>query len=112
MAYSEFSHLSFCSFYQAKGPKGVKQAEKFKLKLTRVTLADVLEKVSVSERLSLQNCRARIYGLHFQFLPRECYKDRFCLKPKQVLQYFENKFISNILLPGMRKEAAAQSEQT
>jgi len=96
-----------------KGPAGMKKAEKLKLKFTRVTLADVLEKVSVSEVMSVSgDSRSRIYGLNFDFLPRFCYKDRYCVKPKQVLHYFETRFVKNILLPGMRKEAAAQSEQT
>jgi len=97
----------------AKGSAGKKQAEKLILKLTRVTLADVLEKFTVTETMSVSgDRRARIYDLHFAFLPRFCYKDRYCVKPKMVLQYFESRFVKNILLPGMRKEAAAQSEQT
>ena len=63
----------------------MKKAEKLKLKFTRVTLADVLEKVSVSEVMSVSgDSRSRIYGLNFDFLPRFCYKDRYCVKPKQV----------------------------
>ena len=95
-----------------KGPKGVKMAERLKLKLTRVTLADVLEKVDVTERLHLtENNRSRIYSLTFHFLPRDSYSDRFCVKPKQILRYFESNFVSSVLLPGIRKEAAAQSLQ-
>ena len=94
------------------GEKGIKIAKRLKLKLTRVTLADVLEKVDVTERLDLtENNRSRIYSLTFHFLPRDSYSDRFCVKPKQVLRYFEGHFVSNVLLPGIRKEAAAQSLQ-
>nr|CAG4642277.1 EOG090X00BV [Evadne anonyx] len=97
----------------AKGSVGNKQAEKLVLKLTRVTLADVMEKFTVTETMSVAgDRRARIYDLRFAFLPRFCYKDRYCVKPKMVLHYFETRFVQNILLPGMRKEAAAQSEQT
>ena len=94
-----------------KGPKGVRMAERLKLKLTRVTLADVLEKVDVTERIDAGNNRSRIYTLTFHFLPRDSYKDRFCVKPNQVLRYFEGHFVNNVLLPGIRKEAAAQSLQ-
>ena len=94
------------------GKKGIKIAKRLKLKLTRVTLADVLEKVDVTERLDLtENNRSRIYSLTFHFLPRDSYSDRFCVKPKQVLRYFEGHFVSNVLLLGIRKEAAAQSLQ-
>ena len=96
-----------------KGPKGVKMAERLKLKLTRVTLADVLEKVDVTERLRIGagNNRLRIYSLTFHFLPRKYYQQKFCVKPKQILHYFESHFIKDVLLPGMRKEAQAQSKQ-
>ena len=97
---------------QIKGPKALRKAHKLKLKLTRVTLADVLENVEVTERLSVRDKRARIYGFTFNFLPNSSYKDRFCVKPKQVLQYFESRFVSSVLLPGMKKEAAAQSLQS
>lgn len=95
-----------------KGPKALRKAEKIKLKLTRVTLADVLEKVEVTERLSVTGNRTRHYGLTFRFLPHSSYKDRFCVKPKQVLHVFESRFVHTVLLPGIKKEAAAQSMQS
>nr|CAG4641431.1 EOG090X00BV [Eurycercus lamellatus] len=95
-----------------KGPKAVKQAEKLKLKLTRVTLADLLETVEVTERMSIRTSnRSRIYGLTFTFLPHSSYKDRYCVKPKQVLRYFETYFVGKVLIPGMNTEAKAQSMQ-
>lgn len=90
----------------------MRKAQKLKLLLTRVTLADVLENVEVTEQLSVRDKRSRIYGLAFNFLPHSSYKDRFCVKPKQILNYFENRFVSGVLLPGMRKEAAAQTLQS
>nr|CAG4636748.1 EOG090X00BV [Ceriodaphnia reticulata] len=95
-----------------KGPKALRKAQKLKLLLTKVTLSDVLENVEVTERLSVRDRRSRIYGFTFKFLPHSSYKDRFCVKPKQILQYFETRFVGNILLPGMRREAAAQSLQS
>lgn len=96
-----------------KGQKGLRKAERLKLKLTRVTLADVLEKVDVTEQLNVagDSHRSRIYTLAFHFLPKDSYKDRFCVKPKQVMRYFETVFVHRVLLPGIRKEAAAQSLQ-
>ena len=95
------------------GEKGIKIAKRLKLKLTLVTLADVLEKVDVTERLRIGagNNRSRIYSLTFHFLPRKYYQQKFCVKPKQILHYFESHFIKDVLLPGMRKEAQAQSKQ-
>lgn len=101
----------FCAVLQLKGPKALRKAEALKLRLTRVTLADVLENVEVTERLSIRNTRSRIYGFTFTFLPHSSYKDRFCVKPKDVMRYFEMRFVHKVLLPGMEKEAAAQSMQ-
>ena len=98
-------------FIQDKGHKALRKAEKLKLKLTRVTLADVLENVRVTEGLSIsEGERARIYGITFNFLPHASYKDRFCVKPKQVLHFFEKTFLPKILLPNMKKEAEAQGK--
>jgi DNA-directed RNA polymerase I subunit RPA1 len=78
-------------FIQGKGPKALRKAEKLKLKLTRVTLADVLENVYVTEALSInEGERARIYGLQFNFLrmppTRIVYalnQNRFCITSKK-----------------------------
>lgn len=83
-----------------------------KLLLTKVTLADLIENVEVTERLSVRENRSRIYSFSFKFLPRASYKDRYCVTPKQVLKYFEDRFVSHVLLPGMKREAAAQSLQS
>nr|CAG4649915.1 EOG090X00BV [Sida crystallina] len=96
------------------GPEGVKKAERLKLKLTRVTLADVLEKVEVSETVNAAPdvARSRIYTLTFHFLPRKSYRDRFCVMPTTILSYFETVFIDKVLLPGIGKEAEAQAKQS
>nr|CAG4647637.1 EOG090X00BV [Moina brachiata] len=95
-----------------KGEEGLRQAEKLRLKLTRVTLAEVLESVEVTERLSIRDSRTRIYGFTFKFLPHSSYKSTLGVKPAQVLHYFERKFVVETLLPGMRKEAAVQALQS
>lgn len=105
-------YKSLSIFLQSKGPKALRKANKLKLLLTRVTLADVLEKVEVTERLSVRDNRSRIYSFTFNFLPRSSYKDRYCVTPQQVIKYFEERFVSNVLLPGMKREAAAQSLQS
>ena len=86
-------------------------AQELKMKLTRVTLSDVLEDIDVTERMLVGSDRARIYDLNFKFLPQHCYQDRFCIKPAQILRYFENFFVCSILLPGMRSEMETQSLQ-
>lgn len=77
-----------------------------------MTLAEVLETVEVTERLSVRDRRTRIYSFKFNFLPHSSYEDRFIVKPKQVLDYFETTFITNVLVPGMKREAAAHALQS
>ena len=81
------------------------------MKFAKVTLADVLEKVGVTESYSLDEPRNKIYRLEFHFLPHSSYKERFCVLPKQVLRYFENVFVKEILLCGIEKEIVAQEKQ-
>ena len=76
-----------------------KEMEKMRLKLNRVIFADLLEKVVVTEKVQLKPNRARVIELKFQFLPYKNYKQNFGVKPDQVLQYFENKFIIKVLMP-------------
>ena len=80
-------------------------------KVAKVTLADVLENVVVTESYSFTEERRRIYLFDFKFLPKSSYEDRFDVEPKQVLRYFEKHFVEKILLPGIKSEAVAQSAQ-
>ena len=84
-----------------------KEMDKMRLKLNRVIFADLLENVVVTEKVQLKPNRARVIELKFQFLPHKNYKHNFGLKPEQVLEYFENKFIIKVLMPvlaGVTKE--------
>ncbi|KNC24906.1 DNA-directed RNA polymerase I subunit RPA1 [Lucilia cuprina] len=69
-----------------------KLAEKLRISLNRVTLADVLQYVNVKTQLVQQPTRSQKYELTFQFLPREVYSDDFCVKPKQILKFMSNMF--------------------
>lgn len=79
-------------------------------KFAKVTLADVLEKVVVTESYSLAETRSRIYRFNFQFLPRSSYTEHFCVSPKHVLRYFETVFVKSFLL-GIESEIKAQEKQ-
>ncbi|CAD6991779.1 unnamed protein product [Ceratitis capitata] len=69
-----------------------KNADKLRIKLNRVTLADILQFVNVKTKLVLRPERAYQYKLRFQFLPREAYQDDFCVRPKKVLKYMSQVF--------------------
>uniref|UniRef100_T1PI48 DNA-directed RNA polymerase n=1 Tax=Musca domestica TaxID=7370 RepID=T1PI48_MUSDO len=75
-------------------PNQEKNAEKLRLSLNRVTLADVLQYVNVKTQLVHRPQRAQKYELTFQFLPREAYSEDFCVKPKQIIKYLSKKYFS------------------
>jgi len=76
-----------------------KEMDKLRVKLNRVMLSDLLEKVDVTERIRLKPSRARVVSLRFQFLPYKSYKQNYGVKHSEVLEYFEQKFISKVFMP-------------
>ncbi|QQP32529.1 DNA-directed RNA polymerase subunit, partial [Caligus rogercresseyi] len=54
--------------------------DKLRLKLNRCILTDVLEMITVTEKLSLEgsSTRQKVVRMKFQFLPRKAYKNDFC----------------------------------
>jgi DNA-directed RNA polymerase I subunit RPA1 len=78
------------------------EAEKLRLKLTSVTLAQVLQRVEVTESIDA-DMGYRVYRLKFCFLEGAEYAHKFCVRPSHVLSYFERRFIKSRLLPALRK---------
>lgn len=72
------------------------EAEKLRLSLVRVTVADVLESINVKSMLLVSPSRARSYALRFNFLPRDAYKDEFCVKPNQVIKHMGKSFFKSM----------------
>lgn len=73
--------------------KKKKNAKKLKQAFQKVTLADVLEKIVVDEKLLLEKERLFTYTVRFQFLPHDCYKNDFVVKPKDIINYMEKRFL-------------------
>ncbi|PSN44886.1 hypothetical protein C0J52_06198 [Blattella germanica] len=74
-------------------PNIQKKANKLKVDLCRVTVADVLQFIKVSDKLLVHNERQHMYEIHLQFLPRKAYKSKFCVKPSDILKHVEKCFI-------------------
>ncbi|XP_065342582.1 DNA-directed RNA polymerase I subunit RPA1 [Cloeon dipterum] len=80
-----------------------RKAEKFKIRFTKVTLADVLEKIEVQEKIDAKkDDRKNLYKIMFKFLPGSAYKNKFCVKPTDVMHYMEETFF-HFLEERMRK---------
>lgn len=71
-------------------------AEKLRQRLGRVTVADVLESIHVQSELVIRPTPVRKYKLRFKFLPRDAYKNEFCVKPKQILKHMSKSFFKSM----------------
>lgn len=73
-----------------------KISEKLRIGLNKVTVADVLESVKISTKFVYFPQRGREYVLRFKFLPRDGYKNEFCVKPKQIIKHMSKKFFKQM----------------
>ncbi|XP_034398833.1 DNA-directed RNA polymerase I subunit RPA1 isoform X2 [Cyclopterus lumpus] len=86
--------------------KALKRAKTLRKRLTRVCLAEVLQKVDVVETLRIENHqKLRSFKVSFQFLPPERYNDDKLLSPQKILHYMETRFF-RLLLEAIRKRSA------
>nr|XP_019937154.1 PREDICTED: DNA-directed RNA polymerase I subunit RPA1 [Paralichthys olivaceus] len=86
--------------------KALKKAKTLRKKLTRVCLAEVLQKVDVVESLRVDgHQKLRTFKVSFQFLPPERYCDDKLLSPQQILHYMETRFF-RLLLEAIKKRSA------
>lgn len=73
-----------------------KDQEKLRIKMCRVTLADVIQDVTITEKIKIGAKRAREVTVKFQYLPYKSYKDKFMVNEERVLSYFEDKFVPQV----------------
>uniref|UniRef100_A0AAQ4RE44 DNA-directed RNA polymerase subunit n=1 Tax=Gasterosteus aculeatus aculeatus TaxID=481459 RepID=A0AAQ4RE44_GASAC len=86
--------------------KALKRAKTLRKRLTRVCLAEVLQRVDVIETLRINNHqKQRSFQVTFHFLPPERYCDDKLLSPKQILHYMETSFFRQ-LLDSIKKRSA------
>uniref|UniRef100_A0A672TKE3 DNA-directed RNA polymerase subunit n=1 Tax=Strigops habroptila TaxID=2489341 RepID=A0A672TKE3_STRHB len=71
--------------------KALKKVKQLKKKLTRVCLAEVLQKVEIEEslRVKCKQDKHRLYKIKFHFLPHEYYREEKCVKPREILHFME-----------------------
>ncbi|KAM9585003.1 DNA-directed RNA polymerase I subunit RPA1 [Trichechus inunguis] len=85
--------------------KALKRVKSLKKQLTRVCLAEVLQKIDVQEsfRMETRQEKCRVYQLRFQFLPRAYYQQEKCLRPEDILHFMETRFFK-LLMESIRKK--------
>ncbi|KRT85877.1 hypothetical protein AMK59_24, partial [Oryctes borbonicus] len=77
-------------------PNLEKKAERLRKALTRVVVADVLEKIDVTSILDVSPVRQQKYILRFQFLPHHFYKVDYAVKPKYILKHMTKKYFNQM----------------
>ncbi|KAJ7408439.1 DNA-directed RNA polymerase I subunit RPA1 [Willisornis vidua] len=91
--------------------KALKKVKQLKKQLTRVCLAEVLQKVDIEESLHVKckHNKHRLYKIKFNFLPHEYYREEKCVKPRQILHFMETRFFKIFLEAIKRKTAKMAS---
>lgn len=87
--------------------RALKKAKILKKMLTRVCLAELLQKVDVVESLRVTGTysKSRTFRVTFHFLPPERYQDDNLLTPQQILQYMEKRFF-RLFTDAIKKHSA------
>lgn len=85
-----------------------RKADKLKKTLTRVVVANVLEKIDVQSHLEYNTVRQQFFVMRFHFLPHDCYKTQYRVKPKGILKHMSKKFFGE-MFSAIRKLANAQT---
>ncbi|KAM4586026.1 LOW QUALITY PROTEIN: DNA-directed RNA polymerase I subunit RPA1 [Fundulus diaphanus] len=86
--------------------RALKRAKTLRKQLTRVCLAEVLQKVDVVETLQIESYqKLRSFKVTFHFLPPDRYRDDKLLTPHQILRYMETRFF-RLLLEAIKKRTA------
>ncbi|KAF3837936.1 hypothetical protein F7725_009704 [Dissostichus mawsoni] len=86
--------------------RALKRAKTLRKKLTRVCLAEVLQKVDVVETLRIEDhLKLRTFKVTFNFLPPDRYCEDKLLTPHQILYFMENRFF-RLLLEAIKKRSA------
>ncbi|KAM7113084.1 DNA-directed RNA polymerase I subunit RPA1 isoform 2-T2 [Ciconia maguari] len=91
--------------------KALKKVKQLKKQLTRVCLAEVLQKVEIEESLHVK-CKQNkhhLYKVKFHFLPHEYYREEKCVKPREILHFMETRFFKIFLEAIKRKNAKMTS---
>jgi len=76
-----------------------KAKDALRISLNKVTLANVLEAVHVTEKIQMSGgYRKRLIKMRFEFLPKKQYKNQLGVEPHRILAYFEKTFITKKLM--------------
>uniref|UniRef100_A0A8C5CUM9 DNA-directed RNA polymerase subunit n=1 Tax=Gadus morhua TaxID=8049 RepID=A0A8C5CUM9_GADMO len=83
-----------------------RKANSLRKKLTRVCLAEVLQRVEVTEKLRIKSTteKMQVFNVEFHFLPAERYQEDKILTPHQILRFMETRFFF-LMLEAIKKRS-------
>ncbi|KAK5000227.1 hypothetical protein LTR66_000891 [Elasticomyces elasticus] len=86
--------------------------ERFAKSISRLSLAQVLDKVSITETVGkgIGHAHAKIYTVCLDFFPGEAYEEEYAIKITDVVRTLEHKFLPKLQLM-IRKEMKKKGEE-
>ncbi|KAL2006706.1 hypothetical protein VTN00DRAFT_9374 [Thermoascus crustaceus] len=73
-------------------------SEKFAKAISKLTIAEVIDKLQVKERISAEgNSRSKVYDIHIEFFPAEEYTEEYAIQIKDVQNALQTKFIPRLV---------------
>lgn len=75
-----------------------KEGELFAKGISKLALAEVIDKLSVSESISSRGSgKSKVYDIHIEFFPAEEYTEEYAIKIKDVLETLQHKFVPRLV---------------
>ncbi|PKY08955.1 beta and beta-prime subunits of DNA dependent RNA-polymerase [Aspergillus campestris IBT 28561] len=72
-------------------------SERFAKAISKLSIAEVIDKVQVKERVSTGKVKAKIYDVEITFFPPEEYMAEYAIKAKDLQNALQNKFIPRLV---------------
>lgn len=90
------------------------EGERFAKGISKLTLAEVIDKLRIKERISSGegHARAKIYDIEIEFFPAEEYTKEYAIKIKDVLIALQTKFIPKLVKLAKAELKKRQDEKT
>ncbi|KAH8426320.1 DNA-directed RNA polymerase I core subunit RPA190 [Aspergillus melleus] len=72
-------------------------SERFAKAISKLSIAEVVDKVTVSEKISTGSTKAKVYDVEVTFFPAEEYTAEYAIKTKDIQNTLQNKFIPKLV---------------
>lgn len=88
-------------------------SEKFAKAISKLTIAEVIDKLQVKERISAEgNSRSKVYDIHIEFFPAEEYTEEYAIQIKDVQNALQTRFIPRLVKLARAELKKREDEKT